>query len=313
MKTGQLCKRVLCISLSLWMNIVSEAGFIQDFSDMDWIKNSISEEDARTFCADIREVCDGSLRNVTSTQNSPISCDIVECCRNSSSVTNAQKSFSKRQPALNIHHLTNMCFAKWAYSEMLEDNHRLRSEAIQKMDKLMILERQSSGVKTRQKLKLAHDLKKIANGIVRSVALRSTLADEQYPSLEKKTVFKRSTIARTRRRQQQMTLRSVTASRCQMRMATVLARYAPNCVAKSILIWYCQGTCTSRSVPQYNSAISNVRSVEDCTCCSARTMRFRTLTFQCPGRSVPRRVAWPFDCSCRPCSSVPTMEETSSS
>ena len=303
---AKLSQHVVCISFSLWMTIACEASSVSRLSDMDWLRSSISEADAGKFCTDILKICDGPFNNFTSIESKSSACGIVECCLSLPSQRWSRQRLYDKLSATKEHQIRNMCFAKWAYREMLEGNDELRYEAMQKLDRLMLLEKESSQIYRRTVTRLARDLKNIANGIVGSRSLFRRLPHQTSGG---DYVLKRSSVEKDHH----VTSRSANNARCRMIMSTVLVTYAPHCAPKSIIIWYCQGTCQSRSVPQYYEAISNTRSVESCTCCSARSLRVRTLSFRCAGGNILRQMAWPFDCSCRPCSSVPSIEEAQTS
>lgn len=101
----------------------------------------------------------------------------------------------------------------------------------------------------------------------------------------------------------------IPSSGCQHRIETKLISLS-GCARKSILFLTCQGTCHSRSVPQWIENDGEVQQIEYCTCCSSFSMRFRNITFECPGRPVPRhvvRIGFPFQCACRPCANVPEI------
>ena len=307
MLTRQFFQHFLYINFSLWTSVVTEASSVPQLSDIEWLRNSISHAEANKFCADIMKMCNGPSNNFTSTKDSHSPCGVVECCRYSALLERSRSPFSQKLFSAKELQLKNICITKWTFSEMLEGDGALKFDALRKIDKFISLEKESAYRNIKERLQLAFDLKQIAHGIVKSQSLPSSQEGTPYLESENDSVrIKRSSVRRRRRRRHRMAPRSANAN-CQMRVGTVLVSYSPYCYSKSIFIWYCTGTCNSRSVPQYYDAINNVRSVEHCTCCSAGTMKYKSLVFTCTGGNIQRTVAWPFDCACRPCSSVPNL------
>ncbi|XP_005096533.3 neuroblastoma suppressor of tumorigenicity 1-like [Aplysia californica] len=102
---------------------------------------------------------------------------------------------------------------------------------------------------------------------------------------------------------------SSSSSTCRHRIETTLIA-VPGCVPKSLLITRCQGSCHSRSVPEFDTDRQEVRHVEHCSCCKPMVMKFRAVRFTCPRRRqrfFVKRFGFPFRCACRPCANVPEV------
>ncbi|RUS73181.1 hypothetical protein EGW08_019055 [Elysia chlorotica] len=287
MITWKCFQPALYMSLSLWVAIVCEASL---GSDMEWLRNSISKADASKHCKQILQTCGGRFHNFTSVESMEAGCGIAECCQ-----TFSDKLSSNRQ-----HRIQNICFAKWGYTELLEDNDELRNEAREKLERLMQLEKESPRVFKKARFHLSRVLRLITNTIRGRAPLLSNSSVNISPEENRPKRF-------SKEKSHHVTSRSTNQTSCTTIMTTILVTWGSTCTPKSLIIWYCKGFCATRAVPHYASEQSSDPSVEHCECCSGRVLRYKTITFLCTDGNRNRTVAWPFECACRPCSSVPTM------
>ncbi|GFO50325.1 hypothetical protein PoB_007683000 [Plakobranchus ocellatus] len=265
-------------------------------------------------------------------------CGISECCifpsfnvpfpaSESAAVDQKRKQFR------------NLCFTKWAFIELLAEDESTLSLVFSKFAKLDAMEFKSVDTNIEERLQLEEELLQIAafrldrqampvHGKHRSIfrtisklkSLHNQLDGSQHFRAHPIRDVKNSTRDRAAskvgvdltsfRDEHDRRIRSVGRTGCNQLVYTRLYTIS-GCVPKSILLWRCQGTCDSRSVPEWDAASSMVASVENCNCCSAGLLKSRTTVFVCPNRrrgNITRTVTWPFRCSCRPCSSVPTIQ-----
>lgn len=77
------------------------------------------------------------------------------------------------------------------------------------------------------------------------------------------------------------------------------------CVARLIHSSACEGTCHSRSVPQWDVDRQELRRVTYCTCCKPHQLSYKRIRFRCAGGEQSQPVFYlgvATQCACRPCS-----------
>ncbi|KAK7109247.1 hypothetical protein V1264_013322 [Littorina saxatilis] len=94
------------------------------------------------------------------------------------------------------------------------------------------------------------------------------------------------------------------ASETCQQLEVVKVLQPPDCVRRVVRSQSCQGTCHSRSVPQWDVERQELRRVAYCTCCKPHSMTYRRIRFRCPGRdkNLVIHVGVATQCACRPCS-----------
>lgn len=78
------------------------------------------------------------------------------------------------------------------------------------------------------------------------------------------------------------------------------------CVARVVRSSACEGTCHSRSVPQWDVERQELRRVTYCTCCKPHRLSYKRIRFRCQASGERNQVVFYLgvaaQCACRPCS-----------